>query len=122
MADMTKITLVLAQGPEHPEGDVAERLVMDLALTAQAQIDIASYEQAQTPWLAIRDTKGRPPRDLEIIRLDEGWALQSTDSLDDPIWVFEGQIYRPGELVRLRRPDGEDMLFRIVATESSDPS
>ena len=114
---MTKVILLLAQGPGKPEGDIEDRLVLNLALTAQGHIDSPAYDSAPSPWLAARGLNGGTPRELEVIRLDEGWALQSTDSLDDPIWVFEGQVYRPGELIRLRRPDGEALLFRIVATE-----
>lgn len=115
---MTKLTLVLAHGPDAPEGDIEDRLTLELALTSQGLIDAASYDGAPSPWLATRQRNGAAPRDLEVIRLDEGWALQSTNSLDDPIWVFEGHVYRPGELVRLRRPDGNELLYRIVASES----
>ena len=116
---MTKLTLVLAHGPDKPEGDIDDRLILDLALTSQGQIDAASYDSAPAPWLAARQYNGNAPRNLEVIRLDEGWALQSTNSLDDPIWVFEGHVFRPGELVRLRRPDGQEMLYRIVASQSA---
>ena len=116
---MTKLLLVLAHGPDHPEGDIKDRLTLEMALTSQGQIDMASYEAAPTPWLASRQYDEAPPRNLEIIRLDEGWALQSTNSLDDPIWVFEGHVFRPGELVRLRRPDGQELLYRIVASEAA---
>ena len=115
---MTKLTLVLAHSPDKPEGDIEDRLTLELALTAQGQIDSAGYEGAASPWLATRQRNGGSPRALEVIRLDEGWALQSTNSLDDPIWVFEGHVFRPGELVRLRRPDGSALLYRIVASES----
>ena len=54
-----------------------------------------------------------------MVRIDEGWALQSTNSEDDPIWTFDGHVYRPGELVLLRRPDRQELLFRIVAAEAS---
>ena len=116
---MTKLLLVLAHGPEHPEGDITDRLTLELTLTSQGQIDVASYDAAPAPWLASRQHEGTPPRRLEVIRLDEGWALQSTNSLDDPIWVFEGHVFRPGELVRLRRPDGHELLYRIVASETT---
>lgn len=116
---MTRVICLLAQGPGKPEGDLSDRLVMNLCLNAQGQLDLSAYEVAPEPWLASREFDGAPPRRLEIIRLDEGWALQSTNSEDDPIWAFEGHVYRPGELVRLQRPDGGSFLFRIVATETS---
>ncbi|MGI4951219.1 MAG: hypothetical protein ACRYGM_05395 [Janthinobacterium lividum] len=113
---MTKITLLLAQGPGKPDGDVSDRLVMNLALNSQGQIDSAAYDAAPEPWLATRENPDA--KALEVIRVDEGWALQSTNGWDDPIWTFEGYVYRPGELVQLRRPDGEQLLFRIVALEA----
>lgn len=102
-----------------PDGNLQDRLIINVRLTAQGQLDAAAYESAAEPWLAARDKGGTTPRELEVIRLDEGWALQSTNSMDDPIWVFEGHVFRPGELVRLQRPDGEELLYRIVATESA---
>ena len=117
--DMTKLTLLLAQGPGKPEGDVEDRLTLGLPLNQQGQIDLDAYQSAPTPWLATRERPGMEPRSLEIIRIDEGWALQSTRSEDDPIWTFDGHVYRPGELVRLRRPDSQEMLYRIVAAEAA---
>ena len=117
---MTKLTLVLAHGPEQPHGDIEDRLVLELRLTQQGQIDAASYDAAETPWLARREQNGTPPREMELIRIDEGWALQSTDSLDDPVWGLEGYIFRPGELVRIGRPDGGELLYRIVASQGAD--
>ncbi len=114
---MTRVTMLLARGPGHPEGDVSDRLVMGLTLTRQGQIDVDAYHSAPSPWLAFRTEAGTEPRPLEVIRIDEGWAVQSTNSEDDPIWAFDGHVFRPGELVTLRRPDSEILLYRIVATE-----
>lgn len=115
---MTKITLVLARGPGKPDGDVNDRLELNVCLNTQGQIDPQAYDTAFEPWLASRNRDHAPTRELEIIRLDDGWALQSTNSQDDPIWVFEGHLYRPGEVVLLHRPDGDEMLYRIVAAEN----
>ena len=119
---MTKLTMVLACGPGQPQGDLDDRLIMGLCLTRQGQIDVDAYHAASSPWLARRERAGREPRNLEVIRIDEGWALQSTRSEDEPIWTFDGFVFRPGELVRLRRPDSEEYLFRIVAAENDGPS
>ena len=73
---------------------------------------------APSPWLAVRERPGHGARQSELIRLDEAWALQSMRSEDDPLWTFEGSVIRPGELVRLGRPGGEEQLFRIVAVEA----
>jgi hypothetical protein len=116
---MTKLTLVLVQGPGKLDGDLDDRLVLTPKLTPQGLMDVDAYHAASMPWLAWRVRSGAEPRALEIIRIDEGWALQSTSSEDDPIWTFDGVVFRPGELVRLRRPNGEDYLFRIVSAETA---
>jgi hypothetical protein len=115
---MTRLTMLLAQGPKKPGGDIDDRLVMEVLLNQSGQIDLEAYHAAPRPWLARRERPGMEPRNLEIIHIEEGWALQSTRSEDDPIWTFDGHIYRPGELVRLRRPGGDELLFRIVAVEA----
>lgn len=114
---MTMITLLLAQGPGKPDGDVHDRLVLNLVLNSHGHIDTQAYDNTPRPWLASREN-GSTTKALEVIRVDESWALQSTEDLDDPIWMFEGHVYRPGELVQLRRPDGEQLLFRIVAVDA----
>ncbi len=116
---MTRVTMLLARGPDQPNGDVTDRLVLGLALTPQGQIDVDAYYAAPTPWLAFRTEGAGEKRPLEVIRIDDGWALQSTNSEDDPIWVFDGHVFRPGELVSLRRPDSQILLYRIVATEAA---
>jgi hypothetical protein len=118
--EMTKLTMLLAQGPGKPDGDLDDRLIMGLCLTQQGQIDIDAYHAAPKPWLARRERAGAEPRNLEVIRIDEGWALQSTRSEDDPIWTFDGHVFRPGELVRLRPPDSQELLFRIVSAEPDE--
>lgn len=113
---MTKLTMLLAKGPECPNGDIDDRLTVRLALTLQGQIDSSAYDNDPIPWLAIRERPGMKDKHSELIRLEDGWALQSMISEDDPLWTFEGHVFRPGDLVRLGRPDGEDLLFRIVAS------
>ncbi len=115
---MTKLTLILAQGPGKPDGDVDDRLILHLALTVQGHVDLNAYDSAPEPWLATHTRNGADPRTLEVIRLDEGLALQSTSSMDDPVWAFEGHVFRPGELVRMQGPNGGELLFRIVALEA----
>ena len=116
---MTRLTLVLVQGPGKPAGDIEDRLVLVPQLTRQGLLDLDAYHASTMPWLAWRMRRGAEPRALEILRIDEGWALQSTNSEDDPIWTFDGSVFRPGELVRLRRPNGGQYLFRIVSVESA---
>ncbi len=115
---MTKLTMLLARGPGLPEGDLNDRLVVHATLNPQGHLDPDAFEAATAPWLAARDRPGLNTKVSELVRLDEAWALKSTQNDDDPLWTFEGYVLRPGELVLLRRPDGEELLFRIVAVEA----
>ena len=116
---MRKLTMLLARGPGLPEGDLNDRMVMHLSLTPQGHLDQAAFDTAPQPWLAARDRPGLNTKTSELIHLDEAWALKSTSDDDDPLWVVEGHVFRPGELVVLRRPDGEELLFRIVALDAA---
>ncbi len=113
---MAKLTMLLAKGPERPNGDLEDRLIVRLVLNRQGQIDPIAYDNDPSPWLAIRRRPGVEDKHSELIRLDDGWALQSIVSEDDPLWSFEGFVFRPGDLVRLGLPDGEGLLYRIVAS------
>ena len=114
---MTKLTMLLAKGPGAPDGDLNDALTLRLALNPQGQIDAAAYDDDPAPWLAVRTSPGAEAKRAELVRLEEGWALQNLVDEDDPLWTLEGYVFRPGELVRLGRPDGEELLFRIVASE-----
>ena len=48
---------------------------------------------------------------------DEVWALRGIRSDDEPLWTLTGDIFRPGEIVVLRQPEGGELLFRIVAVD-----
>ena len=116
---MTKLLLVLAQAPGLPQGDLEDRLELHLALTPQGQLDDQAFDAAPAPWHARRERPGRPPQHAELIRLEGRWVLQGLQQADDdPLWAFEGWVFRPGELVSLRRPDGTELLFRIVQAEA----
>ena len=112
-----RLTMLLAQGPGFPEGDLSDRMEATVALNGQGGLNIAAFEAHPVPWLATREHPSRGRRQFELVRLDEGWALQSLRSEDDPLWTFNATVCRPGELVVLRRPDGEELIFRIVAAD-----
>lgn len=115
---MTKITMLLARGPGLPEGDLNDRLVVQAQLTAQGHMDRDAAFMDPAPWYSRRERPGQGTKALELVLLDEAWFLRGVDGDDDPLWAFEANILRPGEPVVLRRPDGEALIFRIVASEA----
>ncbi len=109
--------MVLAQGPGHPDGDLEDRIHLRVNLTPQGHLDAAAWEHGSAPWLSSRERAGQAVRSGEIVKIDDGWALRSLNSEDEPLYSVDAQIVRPGEIVRIRRLDGDEMLYRIVAVE-----
>jgi hypothetical protein len=115
---MAKLTCLLAHGPGFPEGDTERGLDLSVTLTAQAQIDAAAFEIDTLPWPARRFWPDREDWHGELIRVDEGWAIRAARGDNEPLWDFEARVLRPGEYVILRRPDGEELVFRIVGVDA----
>ncbi len=109
--------MILAYAPGRPEGDLSDRLELRVHLTPQGQLNETAFAAGELPWPSVRVLPDGSQRHGEVVMLDTGWALRSVRSQDDPLWTLEGRMFRPGELVTLRRPDGEEHIFRIVNVE-----
>lgn len=114
---MTNVIMVLARGPGLPEGNLNDRLELDVQLTAQGQLDTAAWETGNTPWLTTRQRPEQLRRDGELVKIEGGWAIRGLDHEDDPLLAFNAGIVRPGELAIVTRLDGEDLVYRIVAVD-----
>jgi hypothetical protein len=114
---MAKVTMLLAYAPGRPEGDLTDRLELHAGLTPQGQIDDAAFLADPQPWPSLRVLPDGGERHGELVSLETGWALRSIRSEDEPLWALEGRVFRPGELVTLRRPDGVEHVFRVVNVE-----
>ena len=101
--------MLLAYAPGRPEGDLRDRLELRVPLTPQGWLDDGGSSLRVLP-----DGTMRPG---QLVAVEGGWALRSTRSEDEPLWALEGRVFRPGELVTLRRPDGEEHIFRVVNVE-----
>ncbi len=110
--------MVLAYAPGRSEGDLTDRLELTVRLTPQGQLDEAAFAAGGLPWPSVRMLPDGSQRHGEMVPLGAGWALRSARSEDEPLWTLEGRVFRPGELVTLRRPDGEEHIFRIVNVET----
>jgi hypothetical protein len=112
---MARISMLLAYSAASPEGDVQDRLELNAPLTPQGQLDETNYQPP--PWPALRTLPDGRSRATELVHEENGWALRGVGSADAPLWNFEGNIFRPGEYVHLRRPTGEELVFRIVEVQ-----
>ena len=108
---MARVVMVLASGPGEPAGNLEYRMELEAALTPQAGLD------GEGPWPATRLLPDGEERPAEVVRVDEGFAMQGPAGADSALWDFEGRVFRPGEYVTLRQPAGEEFVFRIVGVE-----
>jgi hypothetical protein len=109
---MARVVMLLAHGPDRPDGDLADRLELTAALTPQGALDEAAFGGSPLPVLRVLPD-GRELA-LELVRAGARWALRGPAGEDAPLWDLEGRVFRPGEYVTLRRPDGDELIFRIV--------
>ncbi len=114
---MLKVTMVLAHGPGHAEGDLDDRMHLRVVLSPQGHLDAAAWETGTAPWLTSRHRAGQAVRSGELVKIEDGWALRGLGSVDEPLYSLSAQIVRPGEIVRVSRLDGDEMLYRIVSVE-----
>ncbi len=121
---MAKVAMVLAQGPGRPEGDIEDRLAMQVQLNAVGQLDRAAWTASPLGWSAKRTRPGHPEQSGEVAlidgELDGFWAVRRSHGEDEPLWVLDSDVVRPGEIVSVRSPDGTRLLFRVVAVERQD--
>lgn len=110
---MTVISMVLAHGPGLPDGDITDRLTLTAALTPHGQLD-----PEQDGGTTLRERPGQADKGSALVPHEGAWVLQGLHGDDEPLWTIDAPMLRPGEPVILRRPDGEELIYRIVALES----
>ncbi len=113
---LSRVTAVLARGPDRPSGDTGRGLEIGLCLGAGGQIEASCAED--TPWHVRRFWPDRKDWHGELVTVDEGWAIRGTRGDDEPVWELQGRIFRPGEYMTLVGPDDSEWLFRIVNVET----
>ena len=109
---MARVVMLLAFGPGQPDGDVGNRLELTVALTPQGGLDEAAFGEA--PWATRRLLPDGRELAGQLVRAGDGWVLLGPAGEDGPAWDLEGRVFRPGEYVTLRRPNGDELIFRVV--------
>ncbi len=112
--------MVLARGPGCPGGDTEDRIELQVRLNAVGQLDRAAWMAEPGGWTAARSRPGQGEQRGEIVLVDGSdgfWAARRSRSEDEPLWVLDSDVLRPGELAGVRAPDGTDLVFRVVAVE-----
>lgn len=115
---MARVRTLLASGPGAPEGDTGVGMELQVCLTPLAHLDAAAFAVDPLPWPVRRSFPGRQDWRGDVIQADGLWAVQSSRGDDEPVWDLAAGIVRPGEYVSLRRPDGEEWVFRVVSVDA----
>ncbi len=116
-----RVTALLIRAPELPAGDTRCGIELDLCLTPRGEPDPAAGD-TEAAWRVRRFWRDRPDWHGFLVPLDNGWGLRGHSDPDEPLRVIEGRSFRPGEYLTLRRPNGEELLFRIVSVLAREPS
>ncbi len=115
---MQVVSMVLAEGPGHPAGDLEDRLELRVRLLPSGLLDSAAWEAGVAPWRGAQTRSGVLVRSNELVRTSQGWALREQSGDDGPLRSVMVGIVRPGELVSVSRLDGGIMVYRIVAVDA----
>ena len=113
---LSRVTAVLARGPDRPSGETGCGLEIELCLGAGGQVEASCPGEA--PWRVRRFWPDRRDWYGELVAIDGGWGIRGTRGDDEPVWELQGRIMRPGEYLTLVGPDGTELLFRIVNVET----
>ena len=65
--------MVLARGPDHPDGNLDDRLDLQVHLTPQGLLDTTAWETGQTVWLTSRHRSDQPQAGWRIGQA-RGWV------------------------------------------------
>ena len=121
MASDRFVTVTLARAwdaaqPFGGDGQIEFAIVLD----PHGQPDVDAWLGDPTPWPARRLRPGKPALPGDVAHDDDGWQLRFfPDGRDDP--DLPGHRlrnlppgFRPGEILTLVAPDGEQGAWRIV--------
>ena len=114
---MQVVSMVLAEGPGHPAGDLEDRLEFRVLLMSSGHLDAAAWEFGSVTWHSAQSYNGALICASELVKTSEGWALRELSGDDAPLLNVMIEVVRPGELVSVSRLDGDVMVYRIVAVD-----
>ena len=118
-AHLVTVTLARAWDPAEA-ADAAGRIEFAIALDPHGHPDLQAWLDDPAPWPARRLRPGKPEEDGDVAHDEEGWQLRffAGAGADHDVPVhrichIDGGL-RPGEVLTLRAPDGEEAAWRVV--------
>lgn len=115
------VTVTLARAFDAGErAEEAGRIEFAIALDPQGHPDVQAWLDEPAPWPAQLLIPGAPEQAGDVAHDEDGWQLrfftdagQERDVPVHRLCHIEGGL-RPGEVLTLRAPDGEEAAWRVV--------
>ena len=114
---LKRVRLELARSPEHPDGSSRHGYEFILPLTEAGRLDRADFDRAPELCTVHRFWEGEDDQTGQLIRTGRGkWAFSYVvgDEDDEPIHRFADHLFKEGEYLGVREPDGREHTFKIV--------
>lgn len=121
---LKRIRLELARDPGHPHGSGDYGYEFVAPLNAEGHLDAAEWRAQRASCTVLRFWKGDDPEQGHLLHTRGGnWAFHydiDGDPEDDETgYKFAQHIFKVGEYVTLREPDGESHTFRVDSITSA---
>ena len=123
-AQLVMVTLARAFDAGE-RAEEAGRIEFAIALDPQGHPDMQAWIDDPAPWPARRIRPGAADQTGDVAHDEEGWQLrfftdagQERDVPVHRICHIEGGL-RPGEVLTVHAPDGEEAAWRVVEVRSS---
>jgi len=110
------VRLELARGPGFPQGSNRHGYEFVLPLLPDGHLDRRAYDAVPELCTVHRFWEGEGGFVGELVHLDGKWAFSFVPGTvdDEAIIRFAHHVFREGEYLTLREPDGAEHTFRIV--------
>lgn len=112
-----RIRLELARSPNFPEGSTRHGYEFVLPLDEGGKLDRKAYDAAPQRATVHRFWEGEDDMVGEMQRTGRGrwvFSYERGTADDEPIPRLPEHVFREGEYIAVREPDGDEHTFRIV--------
>lgn len=117
-----RVRVELARSHDFPEGSNRHGYEFTLPLDKAGRLDIKVYDRTPELCTVHRFWEGEDDATGEIIRSGRGRWVFSYDpgeGDDEAIPRLREHVFRPGEYLAVREPDGAEQTFRVVLVEAA---
>ncbi len=114
---LMRIRIELARSHESPAGSSRHGYILTLPLDDEARFDLAAFERIPEISTVHRFWEGEGDEIGQLMRIGaDRWAFSYRIGTvdDEAIPRLAEHVFRPGEYISVREPDGRMLPFRVV--------